>query len=170
VASTTTKRGGVEVEGLAESIKALGKLQPQYRKEAVETFRDAAKDVQRRAKASGAPAGYRGPKPRIGRSATRTGAGVKLRTSARSGVPAFAAEFGEVVATVYGRPVGQYRFRRRTAPAFKPPTSSDLLKNRGGYMIQPVIRQRAPFWGREVSRRINELIDRAMRKAGVPRG
>lgn len=169
MAPVSTKRGGVEVDGLAETIKALTKLDPLYRKEAVETFRDAAKDIQRRSKARGTPAGYRGPRPRIGRSATRTGAGVKLRTSARSGVPAFSAEYGEVVATVYGHPYGQSRFKRRTAPTFKPPTSSNLMKNRGGYMIQPTIRQRLPFWEREVSRRISEIVNRAMRKAGVPR-
>jgi hypothetical protein len=168
--ATSQKRGGVEVEGLAETVKALGKLDPLYRKEAVETFRDAAKDVQKRAKARGVPAGYRGPKPRIGRSATRTGAGVKLRTSARSGVPAYAAEFGEVVATVYARRVGQYRFKQRTAPAFKPPTSSDMMRNTGGYMIQPVIRARLPHWEREVAERISALIDKALRQAGVPRG
>ena len=168
MARATQKRGGVEVEGLAESIRALNRLDGKYRKEAVETFRDAAKDIQKRSQSKIGAGGYRGPKPKIGRSATRTGAGVKLR----AGVAPWGlgAEFGEIVGDVHGQRVGQYRYRRRTMPTFKPPTSSDLLKNRGGYMIQPTIRARLPFWEREVARRISELINRAMRKAKVPRG
>jgi len=166
VATAKFRGGGVEIEGLDESIRALKKLEPQYQREADEVYEDAAKDILRLAKAAGIPAGYRGPRPKIGRS----GATVKLSPSSASGVPAFAAEFGEIVAHVYGRRVGQYRFKRRTAPRFKPPTSADMLKNTGGYIIQPTVRRRLPFWEKEASVRITEIIARAMRQAGVPRG
>lgn len=166
---TTQKRGGVEVDGLSESIRALGRLDGEYRKEAVAVFRDAAKDVQRRAqKAVGAVGRYPARKGMIGRSATTTGAGVKLRASKYPW--AYGAEFGEVVADVYGEPVGQSRMRRRTMGQFKPPTSPDMFKNTGGYMIQPVLRARLPKIEEQVSEDLTRLIDKALRKAGVPDG
>ena len=166
---TTTKRGGVEVDGLAESIKALNKLDGEYKKEAVAVFREAAIDVQKRAQARiGAVGRYPGRKGMIGRSATSTGAGVKLRASKYPW--AYGAEFGEVVADVYGNPVGQRRFKRRTFGQFKPPTTSDMFTNTGGYMIQPVLRARLPHIEKQVSEDLTKLIDKAMRQAGVPRG
>ena len=165
---TTQKRGGIEVDGLAESIKALGRLDGEYKKEAVEVFRDAAKDVQRRAQANiGAVGRYPGRKGIVGRSATSTGAGVKLRASKYPW--AYGAEFGEVVADVYGNPVGQSRFKRRTMGEFKPPTSSDMFTNTGGYMIQPVLRARLPKIEEQVADALTKLIDKALRDAGVPR-
>ena len=166
---TTQNRGGVEVDGLAESIRALGKLDGEYKKEAVAVFREAATDVQKRAQARiGAVGRYPTQRGMIGRSATSTGAGVKLRASKYPW--AYGAEFGEVVADVYGNPVGQTRFRRRTMGVFKPPTSSDMFVNTGGYMVQPVLRARLPKIEEQVSEDLTKLIDRAMRQAGVPRG
>ena len=167
--AATQKRGGVEVDGLAESIRALNKLNGEYKKEAVGVFREAATDVQKRSqKAIGKVGRYPTRKGIIGRSATSTGAGVKLRASKYPW--AYGAEFGEVVADVYGNPVGQRRLKRRTFGEFKPPTSSDMFANTGGYMIQPVLRARLPHIEKQVSEDLTALIDKAMRQAGVPRG
>ncbi len=168
MARATQKRGGIEVDGLAEAVAALGKLDKQYRKEAVQIFRDAAIDVQKRSQANIGKVGrYPNRKGMIGRSATGTGAGVKLRAVKYPW--ALGAEYGEVSAHVYGRPDAQRDFKRRTFGVFKPPTSSDMAKNTGGYMIQPVIRARLPHIAEQVSDDMTALIDRAMRKAGVPR-
>ncbi len=174
--AVTQKRGGVEVDGLAQSIRALGKLDGEYKKEAVQVFRDAAKDVQARAQKNiGVVGRYPNNRGMIGRSATSTGAGVKLRASKYPW--AYGAEFGEVVANIpqHGtrwqtKEMGQSQFKRRTFGFHKPPTSSDMAKNTGGYMIQPVLRARLPKIEEEVSTKLVKLIDKAMRKAGVPRG
>lgn len=162
--------GGVEVEGLAESIRALKRLDPLYRKEAVQVMRDAATDVQKVAQGNIGAGGGRYPQRRgmIGRSSTGAGAGVKLRASRYPW--ALGAEFGEKVAHVYGRPRSQSGFRRRTMPPHRPATSRDLAVNRGGWMIQPAIRSRLPHWNREAARQLQELITKALRSAGVPRG
>ncbi len=169
--ATTTRTGGLQVDGLSESIRALKKLGPQYRKEAVNVIRDVTKDIQKRSQDRiGNHPQYRLRRNRsmIGRSATGKGGGVKLRASKYPW--AYAGEYGEVVAHVFGRPRGQDRFRRRTAAPYKPPTTTDMSKNRGGYWIQPTIRKRFPHIMREFDTEFVKLIDKAMREAGVPRG
>ena len=170
--AVTTKGQGLTVDGLEESIKALKKLGPQYRKEAVNVIRDITKDIQKRSQNRiGNHPQYRLRRNRsmIGRSATGKGGGVKLRASKYPW--ALQGEFGEVVAHVYGRPVGQdTRFKRRTAAPFKPPTTEDWFKNTGGYWIQPTIRKRSRHIMREFDTEFVKLIDKAMRTAGVPRG
>ena len=168
--ATRTSYGGISVDGLNETIRALGKVDKQLKAEAVDTMRDGAKRVQADAQGRIGAGGYRMKRNRgmIGRSATATGAGIKLRASKYPW--AYAAEYGEVVANVFGSRVGQYRMKRRTAAPFKPPTSSDMAKNRGGYMIQPTIRKRFPHIMKQLDKGMTALIDRAMRKAGVPDG
>jgi len=159
--------GGVSVDGLAETIRALGKINPKLKAEAVDILRDGAKMVQAQAQGRIGAGGYRMRRNRgmIGRSATSTGAGIKLRASKYPW--AYAAEYGEVVAHVYGRPVGQSRFKSRTAPRFKPPTSPDLSKNKGGYLIQPSIRKLLPVLREDAGERITALVTRTMRQQGV---
>lgn len=50
-------RGGVEVDGLSESIRALKRLDPLYRKEAVQVMRDAPPTCNEKHRATSAPAG-----------------------------------------------------------------------------------------------------------------
>ena len=167
----STKRGGLEVDGLAQSIRALGKVDPLLKREAVQVFRDTSKVVQAKAQASiGRHPSYRLPRNRgmIGRSATSTGAGIKLR--AAKSPWAYAAEFGERVANVFGPRVSQARFTRRTAAPYKPPTSKDMRKNTGGYLIQPAIRKRMPHIEKELADGLTLVFDKALRKAGVPDG
>jgi len=172
--AVTQKRGGLEVDGLAEAINALGKLDKQYKKEAVNVFRDSAKDIQARSQALiGRVGRYPNRKGMIGRSATSTGAGVKLRASKFE--YAYGAEYGEVVSNIPQYPsgtkdYGQSGFKRRTFGRFKPPTSSDMFQNRGGYMIQPTLRARLPKVLEKASTDVTKLIDSQLRRSGVPRG
>ena len=164
-----TKRRGIEVDGLAESLRALKRLDGKYQKEAVQSFRTASTDVQRRAQAAiGRVGRYPTNKGQIGRSATSTGAAVVLRATKYPW--ALGAEFGERTGHVYGRPVRQTRFKRRTFGVFNPPTSTDMFKNTGGYMIQPVLRSRLPHIEKQVAADIDAIMVRALRRAGVPRG
>ena len=169
--AVTTKTGGLQVDGLEDAIKALKKLGPQYRKEAVNVIRDVTKDIQKRSQNRiGNHPNYRLKTNRsmIGRSATGKGGGVKLRASKYPW--AYAGEYGEHVASVFGRNRRQSSFRRRTAAPYKPPTTTDMSKNKGGYWIQPTIRKRFPHIMREFDTEFVKLIDKAMRTAGVPRG
>ena len=169
--AVTTKRGGLEVDGLAQSIRALKRVDPLLAKEAVNVFRDTSKDVQKRAQASiGRHPRYRmgTQKGMIGRSATSTGGGVKLRASKYPW--AYAAEYGENVANVFGPKMPQSIFARRTAAPYKPPTSSNMAQNQGGYLIQPAIRKRMPHIERQLSKGLTLVFDKALRKAGVPDG
>ena len=161
-------RGGLEVDGLSASIRWLGRVDKAAAKEAKEALRDAAKDIQGAAQArigSGLGARYPQRTGMIGRSTTNTGAGVKLRASRYPW--ALGAEFGEIVAHVYGRKVGQSRFKRRTMAPHRPMTSPDMRTNTGGYMIQPAIRARLPHWEKEVPRRLNIIFARNMGKASA---
>jgi len=159
--------GGIQVDGLAETIRALGKVDSKLKAEAIDVLRDGAKQVQKVAQSNIGAGGYRLGKQRgmIGRSATSTGAGLKLRASKYPW--AYAAEYGEVVAHVFGKPVGQFRFKSRTAAEFKPPTSSDMSKNKGGYMIQPAIRKMLPVLREEAGERITALVVRSMKSQGA---
>lgn len=160
---------GLKVDGLAEAVRGLARLDKAYRKEAVGIFRKHAADVQHRSQgAIGRVGRYPANRGMIGRSATGTGAAVKLRASKYPW--AYGAEYGEVVMDVYGMPYRQSRAKRRTMGVWRPPTSQDMSKNDGGYMIQPVLRARIPKISDEAGTEILELIDRAMRTAGVPRG
>ena len=63
--ATTTKGRGLQVDGLEESIKALKRLGPEYRKEAINVIRDVVKDVQQRSQSRvGNHRDYRLPKKR----------------------------------------------------------------------------------------------------------
>ena len=161
--AVTTKRGGVEVDGLAEAINALGKIDKALKREAVDVMRDAAKEVQKIAQGNIGKGLYRGPtqKGMIGRSATSTGAGVKLR--AVKFPWALKAEYGEKTGHVHGHPTRQVRFDRRTANPFNPPTSTNLFKNRGGYLIQPAIRKAGPRITRDAQSKLFKLFKKHLR-------
>jgi len=171
----SVRGGGVEVEGLDGMIKALARVDKKYKKEAVQVFRDAAKDVQKRAQgAIGRVGRYPTKAGMIGRTATPQGAGVKLRAAKYRWSDA--AEFGEVWADIpqydgdgeghtVARP--QSSFKRRTFGLFKPPTNRDLMKSKGGYMIQPAIRARLPHWEVEAGERLMDITGRAMKQQGV---
>ncbi len=165
--------GGLRIDGLDESVRALVRLNPQFKKEAFDTLVDGAKKLQRASQAKIGAGGYRMRRNRsmIG----RTQATIRLNASKYPW--ALQAEFGEKWANIpvyrgTGRRGGtrfkpQSSFRRRTAAPYKKPTSSDPTKNRGGYMIQPSLRKLVPKLQKEAGVRITKLVQSEMRKAGV---
>jgi hypothetical protein len=136
-----------------------------------------AVDIQRRSQARiGRVGRYPNKDGMIGRSIASGGAAVKLRASKYPW--ALGAEYGEAEAHVpqyhknTGRkpsiPYPQRKFKARTMGVFKPPTSPDMFKNHGGYMIQPTLRARLPFIEKELNKDFTRLFDVTLRKAGVP--
>ena len=171
MAKTRTLGGGIEVEGLAESVRAIARWDKGVRKEAVEIFRDEAKIVQAKAKAN-ARAHPASPSHSgwIGRSATGQGAGVKL--IARKGDSrAYATEFG------------MHRWQYRDWAGVVTGTIQRAMRGRTfypfvgitggvgpGYVIQPAIRQHLPGMEKRVATRLSALLTRELNRAGVPRG
>ena len=176
MARASVRGGGVEVEGLAESIRALRKFSKEAGREAVDIFRDEAKEVQKKAKRR-----VRGSHPSapsstswIGRSATGKGAGVKL--TAKGGD--YRAH-----ATEWGRHLHQYKPWNRTdiwripQRLMRVRTFNDWSGNQfdvkgsgPGYVIQPTIRQHLPGMEERVADRLSKLLRRILDREGVPRG
>ena len=165
---TRTFGGGVQVEGLRETLAALKRVDREFGKEANKHFRTAAIDIKNHARRR-APGGSRmGLSRRVFGHRGSGGAAVVLKATLDP--RANAAEFGEDVAHVprrgkanagYAVPVDQATMRRRTARPHRPPTSTDMRKNRGGYMVQPALRVRLPYWDREIAKQLTLLIQRA---------
>jgi hypothetical protein len=175
VAKTQVRGGHIEVDGLAETIRALSKWDKAVRKEAVDIFRDEAKTVQATAKrnaqsgaASSSSASW------IGRSATGQGAGVKL-IAAKGNSRGYASEWGMHrwhIREWQGRVRGyvQRAMRRRT---FRPWQGNQFdVKGGGGpgYVFQPAIRRHLPGMEDRVADRLQKLLSRELDKAGVRRG
>ena len=172
--STSTRQTGVQVEGLDESIRALGKWSKESKREAVDIFRDEAKAVQSKAKARAkAHPAAPGSTAWIGRSATGKGAGVKL--IARKGDSrAHATEWGMhrwQHRTWQGRVRGtvQRVMKRRTFQSWRG-NAFDVKGSGPGYVIQPTIRAHLPGMEKRVADRLQKLLIRELNRAGVPRG
>lgn len=173
--NTSLRGGGIEVDGLAESIRALSKWDKEVRREAVEIFRDEAKTVQAAAKAN-AKAHPASPSSTswIGRSATGQGAGVKL-IAAKGNSRGHATEWG-MAGWQYRNWQGrirrtvQYAMRRRTFLPWKG-NQFDVRGGGGpGYVIQPAIRRHLPGMEERVADKLQALLRRELDRAGVPRG
>ena len=166
--------GGIEVEGLSETIRALGRYDKKVRAEAVDIFRDEAKAVQAAAKAIArqAPSATKSV-AWIGRSATGQGAGIKL--NAGKNPRAWATEFG--MSKWHQRTWGgtvrgwvQSALSRRTFQPFKG-VSFDVSGGSGpGYVIQHTIRRMLPGMEQRVANRMSALLSRELDKARVRRG
>jgi len=180
VAVPTRNKGAVSsVVGLKESINALRKVNPELKREAVDVLRTGAKAIQSSAQSKiGNHPSYRLKTNRgmIGRTATPKGGGVKLRAVKFRW--ALAAEFGERVAHTPifrgkgrkgdSRPNSVRNFKRRTAAPFKPPDAGgDLLRNRGGYLIQPSIRKLGPQVTNRMTKDLTKVFVKSMKQSGV---
>ncbi len=167
--------GGIRVEGLDETIRALRRFDKEAGKEAVDIFRDEAKAVQSKAKAVARRGSAAAPSNTswIGRSATSKGAGVSL-LGHKGGQRAHATEWG----------MGgwQYRtwggnIRRTTQSAMKRRTFQrwhgsgfDVKGGAGpGNVIQPTIRRHLPGMEKRVATKLHALLNKTLDKAGVKR-
>ena len=162
--STVFSGKGLQVDGLSESLRALGAISKQVRKEATDSMRKGAKLIQGKAQSSiGNHPDYGMPTPRgmIGRSVTAKGAAVKLR---RLKYPwAGGGEFGAEFAAVYGKIRYEPNFKRSIYAPQKPPTTNDLFTNRGGYWIQPAIRKNIKQVNRDIDREMSSLFIKYLR-------
>jgi len=166
--------GGIDARDLDRVVRGLIRANPKLKPEAIKIMRVGVKKMQSAARARIGRGGYRlgMDKRMIGMFTHTTGAAIELR---QSRYPyAFQAEFGERWANIPiyrgpGRRGGtrlkrQKAFRRKTVARLRQPTSRDPLKNRGGYMIQPVIRLMTPKLIEKAEKGIVKLIDKELKR------
>lgn len=160
----------LEVEGLSEALKAINRFDREKGAAARDVLREGAKIVQADARSRMGAGGGRYPSRvgMIGRSASSRGAAIKL---AGKRYPwAWGAEFGARRAWVFGRVTTQNRLRKRTFPVWR--GNQFVVRGRGGpgWLIQPAIRANLERVSTLVADGLDEVLDDAMRSAGVPRG
>lgn len=169
---------GVEVDGLAESMRALAKVDKALRKEATDAIRDHTKPIAIRARknaARTAPGVPKGTTRWIGHSVIAgKGAAIVLKVAgAGDDDPrnrAIASEFGES-----SQKVG---WGKRSNPNYKPKFRPQrTLKRRvfnphrkKGYIIQPTIKRMLPETLDGIADDLAKVYSKALTRAGVPRG
>ena len=176
----------IQVDGLTESIKFLGKVDKELRKEAVNVLRKGALKIkgesqQRMAATPGVRrSSYPLFKSAIIHRASGKGASVGINRAASNGRNAtiFAAEFGAGSQWIpynrgagkRGRFVPQNSMRRRTFPVYR----GNQFKSRGkagpGWIVQPTIRKWVPKIEDQLEADMEKVFNKAARRAGVPRG
>lgn len=173
---------GFEVDGLKESMRFLGKVGPELRKEAVDVIKKRTlvvkSDAQGRLAATPGVrrSKYPGGKTAIVHRASTTGAAVGINRNGRN-PSIFAAEFGayrQWVARRYGRTRGEFwpqnAMKRRTFPVYR----GNQFKPRGGagpgWIVQPTIRRHIDSFDEGLANDLMPVFDKAARRAGVPRG
>lgn len=167
-----TQAHRVEVDGLAETITALGRVDRELAAEARAELRNAAKTVKVTAQTrlTTRPGGGTYPRRRgmIGHRASGKGAAVLLRGDKHPW--AWGAEFGAKRAWVWGQVTTQGRLRKRQFPVWR----GNQFVVRGvsgpGWIIQPTIRRLLPRLEEEVADGISAIYRKALDRAGVPRG
>ena len=179
---------GFEVKGLSESIKLLGKVDKELRKEAGLVVRKAAKQLQTesRARMKTAPgvrrSGYPLPMGAITRRSTATKGTIGINTARYPIVGP--AEWGWSAQFIPyrgkgngGRFVPQHSMKRRTFPIartgrFKFPKYAQRLAalSGPGWVVQPVLRQRLGMVQKQINDDMFAVFAASARKAGVPRG
>jgi len=180
----------ITADGLEESIRFLGKVDKELRKEAVGIVKKWAVKVktvsQGRLRSSPGVQrnGYPLSKTAIIHRASGKGGSVGINRASRTGRNAaiFPAEFGAFTQFVpyntgnratfkaRGRHIGQNDMRRRTFPVWR----GNQFKPRGssgpGWIVLPTIRRMVPMIERDLEADMAAVFDKAARKYGVPRG
>lgn len=179
---------GFEVDGLKESIRFLGKVDKELRKEAVDIIKKNTVKVKTDAqkKYMGSPPGVRrkgypdATKTAIIHRASGKGASVGINRSSSRNPAIFPAEFGFDMAMVpkfrgNGKQGGrrwmhQGRMRRRTFPIYRGNQFVPRGNSGPGWIVQPTIRKWMPKFDKQLAEDLMPVFDKAARKAGVPRG
>ena len=176
----------IEVDGWTETLKWLGKVDKEIKKEAVDVLRDGAKKVQSEAllRMAATPGVRRSSYPltrgAIPRRASPKGASVGINRDSSSGRNAaiFGAEFGSYVwhvprGNVKGRKargLSQNSMKRRTFPVWRGNNTTVRGKKGPGWIVLPTLRKWVPKIEGELEKDLNIVIQKGLRKAGVPRG
>lgn len=159
------------VEGLSESIRALGKVSRDLANEARGLIRDEAKHLQREAQSrlQRRPGGgsYPRRKGMIRYGATNRGGTLSIVAGNR--YPwAFGAEFGARRAWVFGRVTSAAVLSRRQFAPWAGNQFRVTSPSGPGWIVQPTIRDNLPRIKREISSGLSDLLERELRAAGVP--
>ena len=176
----------VEVEGLKETLRFLGRIDSDLRKEAVDVLRDATKKVQAesRSRLASTPGVRRSSYPvgrgAIIRSASGKGAavGISRASSAGRNAAIFGAEFGAHTWHVprgnvrrrRARGISQGRMKRRTFPVWRGNSSVIRGSSGPGWIVLPTLRKWLPRIEKEMARDLDRVVAKGLRAAGVPRG
>ena len=175
----------MNVDGLTESIRFLGKVDKELRKEAVIIIRKNTLKVKAEAQAKyqSAPGvqrkGYPGGKTAIVHRASGKGAAVGINRSNRNAA-IFPAEFGAFSQFVpkYGGPgvkgrgrwMPQNAMRKRTFPVWRGNQFVPRGRSGPGWIVQPTIRKWMPKFDKQLAEDLMPVFNKAARRAGVPRG
>ena len=164
-AKTVVVGGALAIEGLAESIKGLKRVDTEIPKLIVKITRESAKNpvaatARRKWSAQNIQPGK--ANKAITASGTLQGAAINLRVSA---VPSAAAvEFGAHIHFVFGRPIPAREMKRRV---FQPWRGNAFTVAPGasiGYVVQEAIRETLPIierrWLDEVIKAIDKAVER----------
>jgi len=178
----------IEVEGLMATIKVLGKVDKDLRKQSGKIVRKYALKIKAEAwaKYKTSPgvnrSGYKLTKGAVTHRATATKASVGINRTSKVGRNAsiFPAEFGAYTATVprfdgkgvHGRfrTYGQNDMKRRTFPVWRGNNTTVRGKRGPGWVMLPILRKRVPEIEKDLNRDLMMVMNRSLRKAGVPRG
>lgn len=178
----------IDVDGLTESFKFLGRVDKELRKEAVNIIKKNTLKVKTEAQvkylsggAGVSRSGYpNATKTGIIHRASGKGASIGINRASARNPAIFPAEFGADMAMLpvfrgKGKPGGrrwvhQGRMRRRTFPIWR----GNQFKPRGrsgpGWIVQPTIRRRLPKFDKQLAEDLMPVFDKAARRAGIPRG
>ncbi len=164
-ARTVVVGGALAVDGLAESMRGLKRVDAEIPKLIVKITRESAKNpvaLRARQKWSAQRINPSKANKAITASGTTRGAAIKLRVSA---VPSAAGvEYGAHIHYVFGRPVPQSQMKRRV---FLPWRGNQFTVTPGastGYIVQDAIRETLPIvekrWLNEVIAAIDKAVER----------
>lgn len=162
----------VRADDLSAAIRAIGKFDKELQTEAKQALRDGAQTIQKSAqrKALRKPGGGTYPARRgmVGRSATGTGAGIKLKGKRYPW--AWGAEYGAKRAWVFGRVTTQAKLSRRQFAVWR--GNQFVVRGRSGpgWLIQPAIRENVDAVTEQIASDLVGVMDRALTAAGVPKG
>lgn len=162
----------VHVEGLTESIKALGKVDKELADEARNLIREGVKvvqaDAKRRYSRRPGGGGYPHTPGAVRRKSNMKGAEISLEVDRYPW--SAGAEFGARRAWVFGRVMSAGALRRRQFPVWR----GNAFVVRGaagpGWIVQPAIRANLDDIEEAIGDGIDKLYTRAFDSLGVPRG
>ena len=164
-ARTVVVGGALAIDGLAESISGLRKVDAAIPKLIVKITRESAKNpvaAKARQKWSAQNIQPGRANKAITASGTTQGAAINLRVSA---VPSAAAvEYGAHIHFVFGRPTPAREMKRRVFQPWRGNAFTVAPGSSTGYVVQDAIRETLPIverrWLNEVIKAIDQAVER----------
>ena len=176
---------GVEVDGLKESYRFLGKVDKALKKEAVLILKEHTVRIKAEAQAKmNTGPGTRGGRKMtkgaiIHRASATKGASVGINRGSKSkrNAQIFPAEFGTFTGMIPSGPDNseskshpQHSFRRRSFPIWRGNQFVSRGRSGPGWIVQPTIRRNMDRFSKDLTESLEDVFDRAAKKAGLQRG